>query len=538
MKMFKKIIFIFLIILSFDTSIVSYLHADNKDSLITVYCDKEVSRINKKVYGNNIIAYDPMTYEDWAKEYYGYSDYGSGIWDPGRKRSVKEVMDLAKEAGVTIFRFPGGCGTHHYNWKNAIGEDRKHFLYGIDEFLETCEEMNIESIFTVSYFTGDRQDAADLVEYLNYPDDENNPNGGIDWAKERAKNGHALPYNVKYFEIGNEVWHGDHGDIKSVSPEQYAERYLEYYYSMKSIDPHIKIGAVLYERDWDRKILETIKDRLDFAVIHTYPVPSWAWEKEPRQIRKAEDIFKITLGVPIFRDEFYYKDTAELLETVSGKDVPLAITEYNGAFMQNKPVPYRHCLGTALLNAELLRIFMKPEYRVFMANYWQFSNCYWGMVKTREDYMKYDYRYHINYDKRPNYYVFELYKKHFGPILLDTDVECESYSVEDFFIPYLSVNASINAEKNKIFLMVINKNLKKPVSATIDLKDFKLTEKSEAWILNGPSIDSTNEHNARNVKIKHIKFKIKAKDFISDSSFTYTFEPHSVTAIEIKRRGN
>ena len=66
-------------------------------------------------------------------------------------------------------------------------QEEKAFLYGIDEFLKTCEEVGAEPVITVSYFTGDEQDAADLVEYLKG--------------------------RVKYLEIGNEVWHGDHRNM-------------------------------------------------------------------------------------------------------------------------------------------------------------------------------------------------------------------------------------------------------------------------------------------------------------------------------------
>ena len=31
-----------------------------------------------------------------------------------------------------------------------------------------------------------------------------NPGGGVAWADIRKENGHAEPYNVRYFEIGNE----------------------------------------------------------------------------------------------------------------------------------------------------------------------------------------------------------------------------------------------------------------------------------------------------------------------------------------------
>jgi len=470
-------------------------------SAITIYYDKEIGQVNKKIYGNNFIAYDPSTYENWSREYYGYSDYGAGIWDPKWNEPVKEVVNLAREAGITMLRFPGGCGTHHYNWKNAIGSKREHFLYGIDEFLKTCEEIGTEPVITVSYFTGNEQDAADLVRYVKG--------------------------RVKYFEIGNEVWHGDHRNIKKVSPEEYAKRYLKYYEAMKAVNSSIKIGVVLYTSNWNSIILEVIKGRLDFGIIHTYPTPVWGKKLEQME---PKEIFEISLGMPIFSNEVNFQNILRLLKEKSGKDIPLAITEYNGGFVQEKPVPYRHCLGTALLNAELLRVFMKPEHNILMANYWQFCNSYWGMIKSQQDFMEHDYRYPINYIKCPNYYVFELYHKHFGSELISVDVKCDSYDIKENSIPYLSVNASTNANKDKIYLMVINKNLNESVTSTIDLRDFVPAQKGNVWILNGPSVDATNEKNPNNVKVTHKKFEIKS------NPFQFTFEPHSLTAIEVIRR--
>jgi len=71
----------------------------------------------------------------------------------------------------------------------------------------------------------------------------------------------------------------------------------------------------------------------------------------------------------------------QIKEVVGRDDLYLAITEYNGHFVQEKPVPYRQSLANALRNAEHLGIMMKPENRILMANFWQFANEYWGMVQ-------------------------------------------------------------------------------------------------------------------------------------------------------------
>jgi len=188
---------------------------------------------------------------------------------------------------------------------------------------------------------------------------------------------------------------------------------------------------------------------------------------------------------------------------------------------------------------------MKSENNILMANYWNFVNEYWGMIANGfEGTQK---TLHNPYYKRPNYYVFELYHKHFGDILLGADVQCDSYDISQYQslkpqvkgllkngrsgnnIPYLSVNASKSFDGKRVYLMVINKNMDGSMPATIELKDFVPASDANTWILNGPSVDATNEEKHDNVKVVHHEIEI------TGNLFEFTFEPHSLTAIEIKR---
>jgi alpha-L-arabinofuranosidase len=96
-------------------------------------------------------------------------------------------------------------------------------------------------------------------------------------------------------------------------------------------------------------------------------------------------------------------------------------------------------------------------------------------------------------------------------------------------VPYLSVNASKFSDGSKVYLMVINKNMNNSMIVTIDLRNFVPAAKGNSWVLNGPSVDATNEVKHDNVKITHKEFEIKG------NAFEFTFEPHSLTAIEIER---
>lgn len=154
---------------------------------------------------------------------------GHGMWDPVNNRPEPVVMDRLRAAGVNAIRYPGGIVGNLFDWKKAIdrpdvpeysrgcqthgqwtpkgyGRVRGNH-YGVDEHMEVVEKLGAEAILMIPSITETPADAADWVEYMNSPDDgpaDRNPNGGVDWAYVRGENGHPRPYNVRWWEVGNE----------------------------------------------------------------------------------------------------------------------------------------------------------------------------------------------------------------------------------------------------------------------------------------------------------------------------------------------
>ncbi len=150
-----------------------------------------------------------------------YAFNGYGTFDSQTMKMKEEFTKLYEDAGFGSIRYPGGTISNLFNWKTTIGPkaDRKkqiHGFYnnreqggiepnfGLEEVGNFADSVNSEIVYVYSLGRGNAQDAADLVEYLN-AEVGTNPNGGVDWAAVRAKNGHKAPYNVRYFEIGNEM---------------------------------------------------------------------------------------------------------------------------------------------------------------------------------------------------------------------------------------------------------------------------------------------------------------------------------------------
>lgn len=390
-----------------------------REAVIEVRGYKILGRVNTHVLGNNAVAY--KTVVDLR-----YSAKGSGMWDPVANRGAPDVIRLAREAGVSTLRWPGGCGVHKFNWKLTVGpsEKRPGQPFGLPEFMRLVNEIKAEPIITLADYWGEAADAADLVEYLNAPVGQN-PNGGVNWAAIRAADGHPEPYGMVWFEFGNETDHGPHSgstwrvtESGRYTAEQYVRRYQEFRAAMRAVDPRIKLGAVLANdaktvlSRWTEVVIRGTANTADFYVHHAY-LPYYSGEDGAPN---ASDLYKTAFASAGQFDRFY-EELNRYIRSVTGRNVPLAITEYNGHFVQDKPVPYRLSLGTAVQVADLVQVLLNPRHNIATAQYWQFANEYWGMVKG----------YTPPYTLRPAYHVFKLYHDHLGDRLLDTKVQSETY---------------------------------------------------------------------------------------------------------------
>ena len=157
-----------------------------------------------------------------------YAFNGYGTFDSYLMEIKDDFKELYEEVGFGSIRYPGGTISNLFNWKatlDSVGRKNQiHGFYnnpgqggiepnfGIKEIADFADGVDSEIVYVYSLGRGSVQDAQDLIEFLN-AEVGTNPNGGIDWAQVRAENGHPKPYNVRYFEIGNEMQQaGEGGD--------------------------------------------------------------------------------------------------------------------------------------------------------------------------------------------------------------------------------------------------------------------------------------------------------------------------------------
>lgn len=334
--------------------------------------------VNRLVFGHNIEAGNGKDIFSSKKD---TNDpiAGRGAWDVANRKPITDTVAWSKAIGLGMLRYPGGCLTHNFDWRNAVGplSERTYYTFGIDEYIEFCRAVNAEPLMNVSEIAGPVETAG-LVEYLNAPADAAHP-----WAQKRAAWGHPQPYGVKWFEMANESDHGNH-DVEprlKRSAAEYAAWVAECATAMRAVDPAIRIGAHVgtgtpVSDPWNATMLDQVGTKIDFVAVHTYVVGSPAEVEEPsltmRATMAAADQVVSLLG-----------DYHVLIQTHVGHDLPLAVTEYNAGFAGDKP-PYRYCFGAALHSADQLGRMLRPETGVVMANYWQFLNGYWGFLRGNE----------------------------------------------------------------------------------------------------------------------------------------------------------
>ena len=188
-----------------------------------------------------------------------------------------DIYKAVEELHPTNLRWPGGGYAAQYSWKWGIGPQENrirwaHYFwmnydqnsFGTDEFIKLCRQINSEPVIVVrigfdrpeSEHAMILQEACDWVAYCNEP-------ATGKWGSKRASNGHPEPYNVKYWEIDNEMW--------EYGIDKYEAAIREFSTAMRKVDPGIKIivcGA--FGTTTDKEFLNRSGKYFDYVSLHHY----------------------------------------------------------------------------------------------------------------------------------------------------------------------------------------------------------------------------------------------------------------------------
>ena len=186
-----------------------------------------------------------------------------------------DILQAVKDLHPTCLRWPGGGYVAQYYWQWGIGPQEQRYrwphwmwmdydqnCFGTDEFIKFCREVNTEPVIVVSVhferpaeeYESILADAVNWVRYCNAPATD-------EWGAKRAANGHPEPYNVKYWEIDNEMW--------EMGIERYEKCVRDFSVAMRAVDPSIKIIACGGFRE-DEEFLQRSANYFDYLSLHHY----------------------------------------------------------------------------------------------------------------------------------------------------------------------------------------------------------------------------------------------------------------------------
>ncbi len=386
----------------------------------------------------------------------------------------KDVIKALSELHLTNVRYPGGNFVSGYHWMDGVGplekrpviQDRawkslEPNLFGTDEFIHLCRELNWKPMLAVNLGTGSPEEAADWVEYCN-------ASPGTKFSDLRVTNGYTEPHAVPMWCLGNEM--DGNWQLGHTPAAEYAVAAQQAAHIMRRVDPSISLIAsgssgptTATFLDWDRTILEKLGDLADYVSLHRY-------------VGNHDDDTASFLGVSNSIDK-QIEDVDAVCRYAAAKNRRkkrpyLCFDEWNVWYKTFKPgemngsgkfaqpiIEEEYNLEDALVVASFLMSFIRHADIVKIANLAQLVNVIAPLLTSRDDILK-----------QSTFYAFKMLSSREGGVSLRTKVASPQYNTE----LYGSVNyldQAVTLDENTLNLFLINRALDKPleVKVTTDL---------------------------------------------------------------------
>ena len=368
----------------------------------------------------------------------------------------RDVVEALKEMQIPVLRWPGGCFADEYHWKDGIGpkKTRKKMInthwggvvednsFGTHEFFELCGQLGCKTYVNGNVGSGTVQEMSEWVEYMTF-------DGVSPMADLRKENGHAEPWKVDYFGVGNENW----GCGGNMTPEYYGNlyrRYQTYVRQYHSDAPIQKIccGANGDDYFWTENVLKTCTAHpkpgdgfMNGLSLHYYVVTE-DWKVKGSATDFDEKTWYKTLKKALYMDELITRHGAIMDQYDPDKKIGMMVDEW-GCWFDVEPgtnpgfLYQQNTMRDALVAGNQLHLFNKHCYRVKMACIAQMVNVLQSAILTEGPKML----------LTPTYHIFHMYKYHQDAELVESFVEGNKIvGTEENQVPEISESVSVSAD--------------------------------------------------------------------------------------------
>ncbi len=431
-----------------------------------------------------------------------------------------DLIEALRPMRLPILRYPGGCFADEYHWRNGIGpRDQRPETwstiwqewdpndFGIDEFMDFAHELGFQPHITVNYSAGTPEEAAQWIEYSN--GSETTTQGAL-----RARNGHAQPYNIKWWAVGNEPARSCvEAYTGGTKINEYAERFQQYSAAMRKVDPSIRMmaGGVPPGPDsWNRDLLALLP--VDILTLTMY---TGEYLKKHTEISDATFYYRQVVADPQKFERWLETLIANMGDRFPRDRPTMAITEFNSYWLPETMDPdYRLC--NALYLAGVFNALFRHSNQVFIAEWNTLINVQ-GLVSVNPTGVK----------LTPPYFAYLLYRNHSGTHVLSTQASSPGVPFNPQ-LPALDAVATLSQDGNTLYLAVTNASETDEMATTIRLKNWTPAgTKAKVWELNGNDRDAANPYGSTaNVNIREKTLSLGL------APLSYRFPAHSVTVLE------
>ena len=468
----------------------------------------------------------------------------------------RDVLEMLKLLGPTLFRWPGGCYADAYDWRKAIGpRDRRppvpiiplglpygydHGMdpndFGTDEFMRLCEIMGAEPFINANFGTGTPELEAAWVEYCNGTADSK-------WGATRAANGHPQPYGVELWAIGNEVW-GDPYETGHTTAEGYSTYYVLMARAMRTSDPSIRLTAVggfdeiSGQDSWNETLLKAAWQDIDYLSLHHY-YPAGYWP--PALFRRPFAQYCAVVAEPT-NVERKLKETIALVDRVTQgrKKIQIAFDEWS-EWDWDYPLPlpspersvvnqfidtigksgleFNQTMREGLFDARMLHNFMRFGDRIPIAVRTHPIN---SLATMRTDSTRV-------FMTAPGK-MMQLYRQHSGASLVKTEAQAPTFDVPEegwTGISYVDAVATLSADGRKLYVHLLNLHPSEALGAHLHIEGSGVEPIGDVWQIAPQDFMSRNDFEITNVDITHARLDRVTSDFV------YNLPAHSATTVEI-----
>jgi alpha-L-arabinofuranosidase len=449
-----------------------------------------VAPVNRRTFGSFV-------------EHMGRCVY-TGIYEPGHPSADADgfrtdVLDLVRELGVTVVRYPGGNFVSGYRWEDGTGpvpqRPRRRDLawhsvetneVGIGEFAGWAERAGVEVMYAVNLGTRGVQEALDLHEYANHP-------AGTHLSDLRRAHGAEKPYDIRLWCLGNELdgpWQTGHK-----TATEYGRLAAETARALRSAQPGLELVACGSSSSgmptfgsWEATVLEHTYDLVDYISCHAY-------------YEELDGDLGSFLAAPVDMDHFIDSVVATAdsvgARLRSRKRINVSFDEWNVWYQTHfhaapdpqwsvapRVIEDRYSVADAVVVGGLLIALLRHSDRVTVACQAQLVNVI-APIRTEPGGPAW---------RQTIFHPFAATARLAVGEVLQVQQRGPVYPTARFGeVPVLDSVATHDPDSGDLALFVVNRHREEPLTVSVDLRAFgPALRPAEAWVLTDGDLGATN----------------------------------------------